>query len=75
MATARLTDNLAEVLARATEPVTIRAADGRVVGVFEPYDDRQEPPCPYTDEQLEEFRRNKGACRPLDEVLRRIGAE
>lgn len=75
MATAKLTDNLSEVLANAREPLTIRAADGRVVGFFEPFDDQADIPCPYTDEQLEAFRLNKGVCRPLDEILRRIGAE
>jgi hypothetical protein len=75
MATAKLTDNLSEVLANAKEPLTIRAADGRVVGFFEPFNDQEEIPCPYTEEQLREFRRNKGTCRPLSEVLKRIGAE
>ena len=75
MATAKLSDNLSQVLATAREPVTIRAEDGRVVGVFEPFDDEQEIPCPYTEEQLQEFRRNKGVCRPLGEVLKRMGAE
>jgi hypothetical protein len=75
MATAKLTDNLSEVLANAKEPLTIRAADGRVVGFFEPFNDQEEIPCPYTEEQLREFRRNKGACRPLGEVLKRIGTE
>jgi hypothetical protein len=75
MSTARLTDNLSEVLANAKERVTIRAADGRVIGFFDPYDDQADIPSPYTDEQLEEFRRNKGTCRPLQEVLKRIGAQ
>jgi hypothetical protein len=75
MAIARLSDNLSEVLANAKGPVTIRADDGRVVGVFESFDDQEDIPCPYMDEQLEEFRRNKGICRPLNEVLKRIGTE
>ena len=75
MAIARLDDNLPEILANAKERVTIRAADGRVVGFFEPFDDQEEIPCPYTEEQFQEFHRNKGVCRPLDEVLKLIGAE
>ena len=75
MATAKLSDNLSEVLSNARGPVTIRAEDGRVVGVFQPYDDQEEIPCQYSEEQLQEFRRTTGVCRPLSEVLKRIGAE
>jgi hypothetical protein len=75
MATAILGDRLSDVLAAAKERVVIRAPDGRVVGFFEPVVDQEEIPSPFTDEQIREFQQNRGVCRPLDEVLKRIGAE
>jgi hypothetical protein len=75
MATAILGETLSAVLATAKERVIIRAPDGRVVGFFEPADDQEEIPSPYTDDQIREFQQNKGVCRPLNEVLKRIGAE
>jgi hypothetical protein len=75
MVNATLGDSLSDILARAKETVVVRASDGRVIGYFEPLDDQDDIPCPFTDEQILEFRRNKGTCRPLDEVLKRIGAE
>ncbi|HJZ92750.1 MAG TPA: hypothetical protein VKE40_17890 [Gemmataceae bacterium] len=75
MATATLGNTLSEILANAKERIVIRAPDGRVVGYFEPLDDQDDDSCPYTEEQILEFQRDKGVCRPLGEVLKRIGAE
>ena len=75
MATAILGNTLSDILATAKERVVIRAPDGKVIGFFEPVDDQEEFPSPYTDDQIREFQRIKGICRPLDEVLKRIGAE
>jgi hypothetical protein len=75
MATATLGNGLSDILVNANERVVIRAPDGRVIGFFEPLDDQDDDSCPYTDEQILDFQPNKGVCRPLDEVLKRIGAE
>jgi hypothetical protein len=64
------------ILENATEPVVIRAKDGRVLGVLEPAQAKTEQiKSPFSNDELREFQRNKGECMSLDEFWKKTGAQ
>jgi len=75
MTTATLDENLLPVLEKATERVVIRDKDGRVLGVYQPSPvGEYVRQSPLSEEEILAIQRNKGECRPLEEVWKRIGA-
>jgi len=76
MSVARLDESLLSILENATDPVVIRAKDGRILGVFEP----AKPSAgaiksPFTDDEIREMQRNKGGGMPLSEFWKKMGVQ
>jgi hypothetical protein len=76
MSVARLDESLLPILENATDPVVIRAKDGRILGVFEPANrDGSAIKSPFTDDEIRELQRNKGDCVPLSEFWKKMGVQ